>query len=272
MIKFLCIILLMLSSILMMFKLYRDYRSSKNINFKSAFWIILIVVIIPILVFLVDSYDVISKWGWFENSSSDRWFSFFETYFSTIVSAVIAAVVLILMTNHQLEIEREKDLFDKRIQNQPVFRYEIGNLYKPTDIICSIVNKIDGNTYSLFLDIENLGLNHAKNVEFEVFDGCTKKGQKFKFDKQSFLKKDECKSLRFDFNYKYDFDNQKNNNKEIRLILRYDDLLNNSYEQVIKVYVEVTNVFGSQHGGYELFIVDIEINIEKHVGKKCIKC
>lgn len=265
-------IFLIIITAIMIFKLYKDYQNSKTIDEKVVFWLILFIIAIPTLAYYLDRYDVISRFGWFENSNSDRWFSFFGTYFSSLISAVIAAVVLIVMTIHQLNLDREKNLFDKRIQNAPIFKYEISNLQVPADLECSIFNKIEGNSYSLFFNIENLGLNHARNIEFEIYDDIIEKAQKFKFDTQSFLRKDDNKSVRFIFTYEYDNEIQKNNVKKIKIIVSYQDLLNNNYEQEINVCVEVTNKFGSQHGGYELYIVSTKIDNEIYKGKDSREC
>lgn len=258
-------ILLIFFTVLMIYKMYKDYQESDTIDEKVVFWLILFIIAVPIFVYYVDRYDVISKFGWFKNSSSERWFSFFETYFSSLVSAVIAAVVLIVMTIHQLNLDREKYLSDKRIQNAPIFRYEINNLYVQTNLEYIVLNKIDGNSYGLSFKIENLGLNHARNIEFEVYDDISKKGQKFKFDTQSFLRRDDSKLVRFIFNYKYDSEKQKNNNKRIRIVVSYQDLLNNNYKQNINIFAEVTNKYGSQYGGYELYIISTEIDNEIYI-------
>lgn len=261
-------IFLIIITAIMVYKIYKEYKRNETIDIKVIFWLFLFIIFIPILVYYIDKCDVLSNYGWFENSSSDRWFSFFETYFSSLISAAIAAVVLIVMTIHQLNLDREKNLFDKRIQNAPIFKYEISNLKVPVDLECMIFNKIEGNLYSLFLNIENLGLNHARDIEFEIYDDIIEKAQKFKFDTQSFLRKDYNKSVRFIFNYDYDNEIQKNNVKKIKIIVSYQDLLNNSYEQEINVCVEVTNKFGSQHGGYELYIVSTKIDNEIYKEKK----
>lgn len=101
-------IFLIIITAIMIFKLYKDYQNSKTIDEKVVFWLILFIIAIPTLAYYLDRYDVISRFGWFENSNSDRWFSFFETYFSSLISTVIAAVVLIVMTIHQLNLDREK--------------------------------------------------------------------------------------------------------------------------------------------------------------------
>lgn len=261
-------ILLILISTLMIYKLYKEYQKSDTLDEKVVFWLVTLIFVVPMIIYYADRYDIGSNFDWFKNSSPNRWFSFLETYVSSLVSAVIAAVVLIVMTIHQLNLDREKHLSDKRIQNAPIFKYEINNLLIPIDFEYQILNGIDGNPYSLFLNIENLGLNHARNIEFEVNDGIIKKNQKFKFDTQSFLRKDENKFVKFIFDYVYDNKKQKNNMKKITIIVSYQDLLNNDYHQEINVYVEVTNRFGSQHGGYELYISSIEIANEVYSKKE----
>ena len=272
MINILVTILMIFFISLIVYKLYKEYQKSETINEKVIFWLVLFIAAVPTLVYYIDRYDVISRFGWFENSNSDRWFSFFETYFSSLVSAIIGAVVLIMMTIHQLSLERDKNTEDKRIQNAPILRYEINNLHIPTKIEYQVINTVEGNQYSLFFNVENLGLNHARNIEFEVYDDTTSIGKKFRFNTQSFLRKDDSKLVRFIFNYKYDLENQQNNIKKIKIIVSYQDLLNNNYDQEINICVEVTNKFGSQYGGYKLYIVSIEIDNEVYRNEEVKQC
>lgn len=270
MINIMVTILLIALTSLMIYYIYREYRKSETIDEKVTIWLIILIVAVPILVYYIDRYNLISKLGWLENSNFERWFSFFATYLSSLISAVIAAVVLIVMTTHELNLDREKNQFDKRIQNAPIFKYEISNLQVPADFEYQILNKVDGNAYNLYLNIENLGLNHARNIEFEVNDGIIKKSQKFRFDMQSFLRKDDNKTVRFIFDYKYDSEQTKSNTKKITVGVSYQDLLNNTYYQEINIHVEVTNIFGSQYGGYKLYISSVEVTNEVY-NKKDVK-
>lgn len=261
-IKILINIIALIFSILMINKLYREYKKSETINEKVIFIIIVMIFLIPAIIYYADKYNVMSNLGLFENSDSERWFNFVETYISSLISAIIGAVALVLMTIKQLDLERDKNLFDKRIENAPIFKYEIDNRVVWPSHEFRIYNKVNGKPYGLTLTIENIGLNHAKNIEFEIYDGINKKGQKCSFDTQSFLKKDEKKYIRLCFNYKYDTKSQKNNNKEIRIIVRYQDLLNNKYIQNIIVNAEITNNTKIECSGYELYIVSKSIDTE----------
>lgn len=262
MINVVATILLIIITTFTIYKLYKEYKQIETVDEEVMFWLWLIIIAIPIIIYYLDRYNILSKYGWFNESNSERWFSFVETYLSSLVSAIIGAVVLIIMTTRQWNLEREKNKEDKRIQNAPIFRYEISNLQIPTEFEHQIINNINGNSYNLFLNVENLGLNHAKKIRFEIFDDIIPKPQVFKFDTQSFLKKDDTKLIKFIFDYKYDSENQKNNNKKIKIIVYYQDLLNNNYYQEINVYVEVTNKSGSEYGGYQLYIVSTEIENE----------
>lgn len=238
-IKILINIIALIFSILMINKLYREYKKSETIDEKVIFIIIVMVFLIPTIIYYADRFNIMSNLGLFKNSESGRWFSFIETYISALISAVIGAVALILMTKKQLNLEREKNQFDKRIENAPILKYEINNKIVVTEFECIIDNNIEGNLYGLTLELENIGLNHAKNIELEINDGISDKNQKYRFDAQSFLKKNETKYVMIYFKYKYDSKRTKNNNKEIQITVHYQDLLNNNYVQNIRVFVEV---------------------------------
>lgn len=176
-------------SILMVNKIYKEYKKSETLDEKIVFIIIIIIFSIPAIIYYTDRSNIISNLGLFKNSNSERWFSFIETYISSLISAVIGAIALIRMTTNQMDIERKKNLSDKCIENAPIFKYEIDNKVVWTPFECIVFNNETGKPYGLTLAIENIGLNHAKNIEFEIYDGINTTSQKYKPNTQSFLKK-----------------------------------------------------------------------------------
>lgn len=77
MVNIIVTIILIFIVALMMYKMYKEYQKSETLDERVVFWLTTLIFVIPTIIYYADRYDVISNFGWFENSSSDRWFSFF---------------------------------------------------------------------------------------------------------------------------------------------------------------------------------------------------
>ena len=145
MLKIIVNILVSIYTIYMTYKLYREYKEIKKLNGKVVFWLIFAVIVIPVVLYYLDRYDIASKFKLVSSNNSDRWFTFLSSYLSTIVSAIIGAIALVIMTLYQLEDQREKNLEDRRINNLPFLQYN----FTTED------STINGKTYELKTSIKN---------------------------------------------------------------------------------------------------------------------
>lgn len=271
-IKIALVIICLIITAFLIYKLYKEYKKSETIDEKVTFWLILIIFIIPLIIFYFDYYNIASKFSWVHHDNVNRWFEFISTYFSTIVGAAIGAIALILMTIKQMNLQREKDNEDRRIQNMPLLSYTISDTKLENSKKIFLLNEDSnfGNNYNLYFKIENSGLNHARNIFYKISDNneeiCMSKLE----INQSIIKKNESICLDFVFNYKYDKIN-KNNNRKIEIIIYYEDLLNNYYSQRINLCLEITNKSGYEYGGYAFYIIDTTIEKENYCKKYPVK-
>lgn len=243
-------------------KLYKEYKESRTIYEKILFWLGVLLVVIPLILYYLDYFNIASIFKWVNSETSDRWFNYISSYFSSFVGAVIGAVVVVLTTAKQINIQREKDIDDRRIQNMPLLMYDISEKRKENYSEVFLYNLNGETTYNLYINVNNVGLNLARNVFYAIYDNKRKIYKSTLDFNQSIIKKDDSIGMNFIFNYDYD-KNKKNNKKNITIIWSYEDLLGNKYSQNIDIKLEITNISGSEYGGYAFCINKITIEKEK---------
>lgn len=268
MIKIIFDLLLIILYVLIIILFVRQYKSIKSPTEKILYYVFYTVMLIPVIIYYLDKYDLPSKFGLLKNNDSERWFVFIEVYLSSIIGSFISGIVLVLITFKQIRIQLDNSNDDKRIQNAPIFKYDIKNTIvsnaKPFIIKCG-----EDHLYSLFVNIENVGLNHARNIKIEVADNESILLQKTNLDdRQSIIKKNENVWIDLAFNFKHNEKKQMENTQNLFFNIYYDDLLKNKYVQSINIQVEPTNKTGSSYVGYMLDIKKIVINSEAFISWK----
>lgn len=279
MLKILVNIFVIIFTIYMIFRLYKEYKDIQKVNGKVIFWLILVIFAVPTVIYYLDRYNIASKFFWFQNSDSDRWFSFLANYLSSIISAVIGAVALVIMTLHQLNCQREKDAEDRRVANMPLLRYELNvedlhvsaGLYFP-----------DGEKIKKFRDIplncvvENIGLGHVKKICYK-FVG-TGFEDSYASINNLLIKKDSSYTFSSILRYK-DISSQGINNKNVNLqkyqkaedltlIFYYEDMLNNAYEQVLELSIIIAHSLDANNNVIKYNTVMLhKVNNEKKIDK-----
>lgn len=227
--NFFVTILSIVLTVYFVFKLYKQYKTSKTLDEKSLFWVVIIVIGFPMIVYFLDYYDVLSCLNLFKNIDSNRFYDFIVNYISLIISASIGALVLVLMTIHEFKIIKDNENDQKRIQNIPIFDYKIIFSDKPSHRYNHVVDiNENGINLCLCFVIENIGLNHARNIYYKIIVD-NKEDKRVDLRKgQIFLKKGN--SVSFDLIFNID-NNIKNRNVNIEVF--YEDLVHNMYKQVI---------------------------------------
>lgn len=243
-------------------KMCKEYKESKTIDEKVLFWLSVLIAAIPVIIFYLDYFDVASLFKWINSNNVDRWFNFISTYCSTIMGAVIGAIALVLMTVKQINLQREKDIEDRRIQNMPLLIYDISEKRTENYNEVFLYNTNSNRIYNLYICISNAGLNHARNVSYSIYENKKEIYKSILNFNQSIIKKDESIGIDLIFNYTYDKSN-KTNEKMINIILFYEDLLGNKYSQEVNLCLEITNKSSLEYGGYAFYINNINIEKEK---------
>lgn len=257
-------ILILFFSIKMIIKIYRTLETLVE---KVLYILSLMIFFIIITFYYFDRYDMPTRLGMANNINTERWFNFTSNYIIGLVGQIISGAILVLITLKQISIQIENNTDDKRIQNAPILKYNISNNSVDTLNRFNLHNGDNhSNIYSLFFEVENIGLNHARNISILVSGDDIKKEQLFKLDdSQGILKKDD--RIIFELIVNYD-GKKKQNMKNINVLITYKDMLNNKYSQNININGEATSVYGSQYGGYKFNILECEINNETYIKEK----
>ena len=256
-INFVTIIIFIIMMVLSICFLCKQFKKNENPFTRAAGIIPLFIVLTTLILFYLDFYDFPSKMGYTQSMNANGWFNYLGQLFASIISGII----LIWITLYQIDKQNKNNKEDKRINNAPILKYIIQKeKVKTSDKPYWCLR--NGNPYSLFINMENIGLNHAKNTRLVVMNDTQKEIGDFIIDgSQSFLKKGENIWLEIILCFNYDKKNKENNVKKIKMIIYYDDLLQNKYRQEIDLSIylkEKLNYFD---------INSIEIHNEELINK-----
>lgn len=236
MVNIIALILLLIVTGLMIFYCIKMFKKSNGLVERVLYIVFLIVYFIPIVVYYLDRYDIPTKVGYFNNIDTTRWFDFFTAYLISVVASIISGSILVLLTIKQIKIQVDSNNDDKRIQNAPVFDYALSNSITAN---CKYSHSIEigekGTEQHVFFKIENIGLNHSRNINVLIkVDG--KKDRKFSLNGyQSFIRKNEF--VWIDLILMLDMN--KKTKRKITIEVYYDDLINNKYVQKINAVFEL---------------------------------
>ena len=235
------IIILIISLILTGLLIYycvRMYKKSNGLVERVLYIVFLIVYFIPILVYYLDKYDIPTKIGYFNSMDTNRWFDFVSSYLISIVASIISGAILVLITIRQIKIQIDSNNDDKRIQNAPIFDYALSNnLLASCKYSHSIEIGEQGKHTHIFFKLENIGLNHSRNINVLIkVDG--KKDRKFSLNGyQSFIRKNEFVWIDLIFS----LDRNKKAKRKVTIEVYYNDMINNKYVQRINAVFNLEN-------------------------------
>lgn len=252
--------------IVLLFCMGSIYYVIKNIKRAESFFektfilLYLFVYSVPATLYILDAYNIPTKLNIFSKVNMGKWNDFMGPYITTIVGNIVSGAILLLITRWQIGKQIESNNEDKRIQNAPILKYNITNEYIEGSEEFHLLNGINKKThpYNIFLNIENIGLNHARNFKIDIYGINNKRLKTYTNDNnQSIIKKDE--------NIKIDLiiDLEKNEkSKIIKLYVFYDDFLKNKYRQDVTLNISASEESGFEHGCYNLIINSVNIKDE----------
>lgn len=215
----------------MIYKIYKEYKASKTIDEKTTFWLIMAICFTPLIIFYIDRGDLPSKFGWLKNTNSDRWFNFLGTYISSILGATIGALALVLITIHEFKAIKENDNEQMRINNLPLIKYDfsIFDKYNATEFID--LYKKSFESLFIMVHLRNIGMNTIRKCYINVNSSIISSAYDYKIDDQATIEKNCEKNLVFKIPL-------ASKNNKIKLIVKYQDILFNWYEQEVEVQLD----------------------------------
>lgn len=223
--------------------------------------------LVPLIIYYSDCFNLPSKFGFLDNIDSDRWFNLASDYIITIIGTILSSSFVILTTMHQFQKQTEENNNNNRIASMPLFRYEIMNKYESNKVnSVDITNESSDEIklYYLNININNVGLNHARNIKYIIYLDDKEKIQNNLINPQSILKNNDDWNLNIVLNLPF-YRKNGTNEHEVKIIFYYEDLLSNKYSQELTLNVETTLKFASSFSGYLLDITNIVIKEEKYL-------
>lgn len=249
--------------------LYRTYKAGDDLE-KSIYLLVIVAVVIPILLFLCDKYNIPSKLKYTENVNIDNWMNFIGTYTSGLVSALISAAFLIFITIKQIN-QTYKDNIElnnenQRLQNLPLLRYnfthdKIENEPFQENQKWIFSNQSDTNNGSIVftMEIENIGLNAVRKVYLELESELFDKKEYLELCNQSSIEKNEIKTQRFVIA------NVEKGTYKVKMVVYYQDLMKNWYSQKVHLVISHTEIY-NQKTDFNVFI-SIRVDDEEMMTK-----
>lgn len=235
-----------------------------TIEMKFIIIILLIVVFLPIIIYLIDRFNLITIFGYNKNVDINNWFSFIKDYSTALVSSLINTFVVIYIAVIELkqnyEDNQNLNKENVRLQNLPCLKIS-GKEDFENNLHGIIHIKQKGkktDKYICFsLIIQNIGLNAAKNLYI-----CNN------FKNQDIKSYEKIKPKDFvesgtTISQDIFVEEVKYNNVELDSEIIYQDLLNNWYSLKIKI---VINVATFDNNGQDL-IINIEQDEEERLEK-----
>lgn len=246
-------------------------NSYKNgtIEMKFIIIILVIVVFLPIVIYLIDRFNLVTIWGFNKNVDINNWFSFIKDYSVTIISSLINTFVVIYIAIIELkksyEDNQNLNKENVRLQNLPCLKIS-GKGDSENNLFDSIQIKQKGkktDKYIYFsLTIQNIGLNAAKNLYI-----CNNfKNQDIKTYEK--IKPKDFVESGTTISQDFFIDNVKYNHVEIDSEIIYQDLLNNWYSLKIKTVINIASTFDNK---FQDLIINIEQDEEEKLEKTPIE-
>lgn len=236
-----------------------------TIEMKFIIVILLIVVFLPIIIYLIDRFNLITIFGCNKNVDINNWFSFIKDYLTALVSSLINTFVVIYIAVIELKQNYEDNQSlnkeNVRLQNLPCLKIS-GKRDSENDIFYSMHVKEKGKktdkVICFSLIIQNIGLNAAKNLYI-----CNNfKNQDIKTYEK--IKPKDFVESGTTISQDIFVEEVKYNHVELSSEIVYQDLLYNWYSLKIKIVINVASTF--DNNGQDL-IINIEQDEEEKLEK-----
>lgn len=121
--------------------------------------------------------------------------------------------------------------------------------------------------YGLGISLENVGLNHLKNLKIIIFDDGGELAVYPNNDSQVIVKKDWKIFINLLLFYNYSESRKKRNTKKLLFKFTYDDMLNNHYKQDFCIDLLITNKHLDNGLSYKFYIENNYALPEERVNK-----
>jgi len=222
------------------------FIKSENIIEKYYLGIVGSIGFIVMMVYLVDSNNLITRLGYSNNINTSNWFNFLSQLISTALGVCISVSIALYQIKKESDENVKRDKENLRIQNLPIIKYEITSRTNPDHEL--VVEDFLVNTkyqsaesaksYPLEIKIKNIGLNNIRKIKLELLGDCfDEKIELLGYDSLVPLEKETEEHV-----FKY---LKLLANKDYALTLKasYEDIMQNKYEQIVEIKYITTDIF-----------------------------
>lgn len=259
-------------------KCRKYYKETESDLEKTIYDILTFALVFLFLVYLLDRFNLPSKFGYTKNVDSSDWVSIITNNSIVIFTTLLNSAFLIFVTRKQIEASYKDNLkINKkmneenaklnnemqRIQNLPFLRYKFTNERLEGPILGEnkkwfFSNQDDSNNGSIdfTMEIENIGLNAIRKVCLKVESELLKESEHFEFCNQSNLEKNEIKKKEFIIT------NVDKGTYQMKVFVYYQDLLKNWYKQQIDLVLVYSDIYTPENKGFDYvdsFVVHDEV-------------
>ena len=175
--------------------IYKSFKEDNDPTIHFIYWCIILIFLVPEILYFMDIYNIPTLLGYTKNVSSDKWFDFFSTYASSILSAVFSSAIVIYVTFKQIEKNSEENFENNILQNLPILKYDILESSMEEELISIATDDDISPSLQFSIVIENVGLNTARKIFFNIESTCFRKNLLQEFCEYSLLNKGEKKKI-----------------------------------------------------------------------------
>lgn len=218
------------------FKFFKTQLIDKaqSIYEKITIILVFIILVIPFFLYIVDYYNIPTKFSFTKSVELKRWVDFIFNYTAIIAGSVVSGIILLIITLLQIESQNKSNKEDRRINNLPIIDYDI-KLYCDDTTIPKIDLCKENNNQLLevYIELKNIGMNIVRKSFINIKTDLLNDDYDYELPNRGLIKKDDKNGLIFRMP-------KDNDEIEIRFIVKYQDILFNWYQQ--EVLVNMTDI------------------------------
>lgn len=259
--KIINIIIFILSIGVAVISVIMAHKRENNFE-KALYYVILAAILFPIILYILDVYNIPTKLGLMDNVNFLKWTKFLTDYVYSIISVFVSSAFLIIINFTQVDVTNQKNIKlnneNQRIQNLPLLKYYFTRDLIDSDIFNDnhevILCKNDDETGELnfTMEIENIGLNTVRKVYWEIKSDILNIDKNLEFYNQSSIEKNQK------IKKNIIIQGISSGNYKLDIMVYYQDLLKNWYEQTLHVNISLSDINNPTSSEINSFYVEEE--------------
>lgn len=226
--------------------------------------ILLIIIFVVIIYYLVDFFNIPTKYNLIKNINSARFFEFISNLIIAIIGTIIGGLTTIWITMYQIKE-------NVRLQNMPLIKYSIDTIYKGKSDINDLIDtnisteniKKNSKTYGININMNNIGMNCIRNLKVYLNSDFLKNDKYVEISNDTVNIIPKGESLDINKFFSLQCINKKYN---LKIVVFYEDILFNCYMQEIDLNYWTTKI--SNGIKYNSYIEDCKISKECLIKEK----